>query len=109
MSNVYTWVISELQCYPQKDGFFDVVFILHWRRRAVGETHSAEVYGAQQITFDPAKPFTPYKDLTFVQICGWLEGAMGEARVAELDAELDKQIDNQKNLPVVVSALPWTQ
>lgn len=107
MSNTYNWVISDMQCYPKKDGLMNVVFIVHWRRQATDGTHDAEVYGSEILALDPAEPFTPYEDLTFEQVCGWLESAIGAARIAELDAELDKQIKDKISPPLVSSALPW--
>ncbi len=109
MSNTYTWVISQLECYPEADGHEDVVFTCHWRRQATDGTHTADVYGSQGVTLDAGAPFTPYADLTFEQVCGWLEDAMGAERVTEMDAALDQQIENQINPPVVVLPLPWAQ
>lgn len=106
MANTYKWVISNLQCYPEKDGLSDVVFIVNWYRYATDGTHTVYVHGLQPLTLNPTT-FTPYEDLTSAQVCGWLENAMGAARVAELDAELDRQIENQINPLVISPPLPW--
>jgi hypothetical protein len=108
MANTYTWVIAQLDCYPQQDDHTDVVFIVHWRRQATDGTYSADIYGAQSVTLDPEAPFTPYEDLTFDQVVGWLEDAMGEETLAAQVAALDKQIENQINPPVVSPPLPWS-
>lgn len=105
----YSWIISQLECYPLQDGNEDVVFQIHWRRQATDGTHFADVYGSQGVTLDPDAPFTPYADLTQADVEGWLEDAMGEDRVAEMDASLDKQIEDQINPPVVRPPLPWIQ
>ena len=107
MSNTYTWVISQLDCYPQEDTYTDVVFTVHWRRQATDGTHHADVYGSQSVTLDPDAPFTPYADLTQADVEGWLEDAMGAERVAEMDTALDTQIENQINPPVIRPNLPW--
>lgn len=107
MANTYNWVISALECYPQHEGHSDVVFTVHWRRQATDGTHFADVYGSQSVTLDPDAPFTPYADLTQVIVEGWLEDAMGAERVAEMDASLDKQIEDQINPPILRPALPW--
>jgi hypothetical protein len=85
------------------------VFTVHWRRQATDGTHFADVYGSQSVTLDPEAPFTPYADLTQADVEGWLEDAMGEDRVAEMDTALDTQIENQINPPVIRPPLPWTQ
>lgn len=107
MNNTYTWIINQLECYPQHEGHTDVVFTIHWRRQATDGSHTADVYGSQAVTLDPDAPFTPYDQITKAQVEGWLEDAIGSDKVAELDANLDKQIEDQKNPPVVRPALPW--
>lgn len=108
MPNTYSWVISQIECYPEKDGKQDVVMTIHWRRQATDGAHMADTYGSQHITLDPSAPFTPYPDLTQAQVEGWLVDAIGGARVAELDAILDKQIEDLVNPPIVRPPLPWS-
>lgn len=107
MANQYSWIISQLEAYPQHEGKTDVVFTVHWRRQATDGTHHADVYGSQSVTLDPDAPFTPYANLTEAQVIGWLEDAMGAENVAAMDAALDTQIENQINPPVITPPLPW--
>jgi hypothetical protein len=107
MANTYTWVISQLECYPQHEGHSDVVFTIHWRRQATDGTHNADIYGSQSVTLDPSAPFTPFDQLTEAQVIGWLESAIGAGMLATQEATLDQQIANQINPPVVRPALPW--
>jgi len=107
MPTTYNWVISQIECYREKDGKQDVVFTIYWRRQATDGTHLADVYGSQGVTLDLAAPFTPYADLTQSQVEGWLVDAMGAAKLAELDANLDKQIADLVNPPIVRPPLPW--
>ena len=107
MSNTYSWVISQLDCYPEADGNQDVVFTVHWRRQATDGTHNADIYGSQAVTLDAEAPFTPYADLTEAQVIGWLEDAFGAEQLASQVAALDAQIANQINPPVISPALPW--
>lgn len=108
MTNTYTWIISQLDCYPQEDTYSDVVFNVHWRRQATDGTHTADVYGTQAVTLNEGERFTPYADLTFSQVCGWLDETMGVEQVAAMDVALDQQIANQINPPIVSPSLPWT-
>ena len=48
--------------------------------------------------------FTAYPDLTFEQVCSWLDAGLD---VASIDAGLQQNIDNQINPPVVARPLPW--
>jgi hypothetical protein len=108
MSNTYSWVISQLDCYPQHEGNQDVVFTIHWRRQATDGTHFADTYGSQSVTLDPDAPFTNYADLTEAQVIGWLEDAFGEETLEAQKASLDKQIEDQINPPVIRPPLPWS-
>lgn len=106
--NTKTWVISQLECLPQDGELKNFVVVCHWRRNAIevdgDKTYYGDVYGAQSFSADNVENFTPYEDLTFDQVCGWLESSLD---VESLDAALDAQIENQKNPPIVVLPLPW--
>lgn len=107
MATTYSWIISQLQCYPEQDGNQDVVVIIHWRRQASDGLYMSEVYGAQEVTLDPAAPFTPYDQLTQSEVESWLEDAMGVEEIVEMDAKLDAMIQSQINPPIVTPPLPW--
>ncbi len=109
MSNTYTWIISQLEAYPQHEGKTDVVFTVHWRRQATDGTHNADIYGSQSIALNPDEPFTPYADLTEAEVIGWLETAFGAEQLASQVAALDKQIEDQINPPILKPPLPWNQ
>lgn len=108
MSNTYSWQITQLECYPQKDGKTDVVFNIGWARIATDGTHTVCNGGSQSVTLDAEAPFTPYADLTFDQVVGWLEAALGPETCAAQIVALDQQIENQINPPVVSPPLPWS-
>jgi hypothetical protein len=107
MATEYTWVISQLDAYPQQDNHTDVVMTIHWRRQATDGTYSADIYGSQSVTLAPDAPFTPFADLTEAQVIGWLEEAFGPETLAAQKASLDQQIANQINPPVISPPLPW--
>lgn len=110
MAITYNWVISAMDEYPTTDdNLTDVVFNVHWRRNATevveDKTYFADIYGSQSVPAPSAEDFIPYENLTFEQVCGWLEDAMD---VEALDAALAKQIDEQINPSVVSLPLPWS-
>jgi hypothetical protein len=108
MANTYTWVISQLDCYPTQDNKTDVVFTVHWRRQATdGSGHNGDIYGSQAITLNPDETFVPYANLTQAEVIGWLEAAMGAETLAAQEAALDKQIADQINPPTTSPPLPW--
>lgn len=98
------WIISAMDTAPSEDGLIDVVKTVHWRRQEQDGEYVADVYGAMGCSAPDPMAYTPYADLTFDQVCSWLEANLN---VAALDANLDQQIENQKNPPIVQLPLPW--
>lgn len=105
--NIYNWTISALDCKPQEDGLTDVVVTAHWRVDATDGTHTSGVYGTQSFTLNQEGDFTPFEDLTQDQVVGWVKDNMGTEGVASLEANLDTQIENLVNPPIVTPPLPW--
>lgn len=98
------WIISQLErALPG-----GVVFVAHWRVTKVEDDCSGTAYGTQSFeSKDPADPtFVPYDELTEAQVVDWVKAAMGDVRVAEIEANVQAQIDSQKN-PTQASGMPW--
>ena len=106
----YKWIISALNCVPKEDEMTDVVSIVHWRRIADtflgAEPLQVSIYGTMNCGQPSETDFTAYQDLTYEQICSWLEAGLN---VSELDASLDSQIKNIINPPIVNLPLPWVK
>jgi hypothetical protein len=104
----YQWVINQMDTKPTEDGLTDVVVTVHWTRAAEtffgGEPINVSCYGTMSCTTPSSTDFTAYPDLTYEQVCGWLDAGLD---VASIDLGLDKQIENIINPPIVVLPLPW--
>ena len=107
MSNTYTWVIESLHCLPLLEGKTNVVFSAHWRVNATDGVNIATVYGSQVLNYIKETPFTEYADLTLATVLDWVQTAMGVSQIDAIKIELDKQIANLINPPVISPALPW--
>lgn len=107
MSITTTWVIEQMDCYPQSEGQTDVVFTVHWRVNATNGTYNATSYGTVGVTYVVGSPYTPYADLTQAQVVGWVQNFMGPEQVASIETGLATNIDNQVNPPIISPALPW--
>lgn len=103
----YTWVIEKLDCYPQAEGFTDVVFNIYWRLNASDGQYASSVYGSTPTAYTEGEPFTPYEYLTQEQVVGWLTDELGPERIAQLEGVLTQNIAAQINPPVVSPPLPW--
>jgi hypothetical protein len=109
MNTNYFWSVYQLDTVPSLDGLVDVVITVHWGRTAVEEIsteekYTAHVYGTMGCQTPSETDFTAYPDLTFEQVCGWLENGLDYEAI---DAGLQQDIDNQINPPVIVLPLPW--
>lgn len=104
MAISYNWVISAMDEYPQSEGLSNVVFNVHYRRQANDGEYFAETYNVAPMSLPDPSAFTPYDQLTFEQVCGWLEGVLD---VAAIDSSLTNQIEEKKNPKVVSLPLPW--
>ena len=108
MSVTNTWIIEQMNCYPQSEGQTDVVFTVHWRVNATDGTYNATSYGTVGVTYMAGLPYTPYADLTQDQVVEWVQGSIGAEQVANIEAGLATNIANQVNPPVVTPKLPWS-
>jgi len=103
------WFINQMESLPTDGDLKDFVINVHWNRNAKetinGVEYFASVYGAQSFSKDDVANFIPYEDLTYDVVCGWLDSTID---TEALDLNLDAQIENQVNPPIVVLPLPFT-
>jgi hypothetical protein len=109
MAITYNWVINQLDTAPSEDGLTDVVKIVHYTRTAEqfvgGEPINVSSYGTMGCETPSETDFTAYPDLTYEQVCGWLDAGL---QVPEIDLGLDAQIENIINPPIVNLPLPFS-
>jgi hypothetical protein len=104
--NTINWIIEAMDCKPQEGNLTDVVITAHWRCNGTDGTFNATVYGTCSFS-QPEGDFTPYADLTQEQVLGWCWNAGVDKDATE--ANIDQQIANQVNPPIVTPPLPWSQ
>ena len=106
MATIYSWQINQLDTAPQLDGLPDVVVTVHWTRFATDGKYSVNNIGTMGCQTPSETDFTAYPDLTFDQVCSWLDAGLN---VEEIDASLAVQIENLINPPIIVLPLPWSE
>ena len=103
------WFINQMDSLPVDGDLKDFVINVHWTRKenivANDIEYFASVYGSQSFSKDDVTNFIPYEDLTYDIVCGWLDASLD---VEALDLNLDAQIENQVNPPIIVLPLPFT-
>ena len=98
----FIWNIANLE-RETDDGF---VFTAHYTVSAADGTYSAGAYGS--IGFERPENLVPFADLTEEQVIGWVKEALGgDEKVAEIEAALQSQI-NQQRTPTTASGTPWS-
>jgi hypothetical protein len=95
-----TWKISQLE----RETIDNFVFTAHYLLELKDDTHSAGAYGS--INFERPKNLIPYSDLTESEVIGWVQDALGAEKVAEVEAALQAQLDEQRN-PSEATGIPW--
>jgi hypothetical protein len=98
---VFTWAIANLE-RETEDGF---VFTAHYTINANDGTYSSGAYGS--IGFQRPDNLIPYADLTEDTVIGWVKEALGgDEKVAEIEAALQAQINEQRS-PSKAAGVPW--
>ena len=106
MTNI-SWVIEQLWVKPQEAGETDVVVTAAWRCNGVDGQYSGTVYGTASFSLEQGSSFTPYDQLTQDQVLGWCWSNGVDKDATE--ANVEGQIQNQINPPVITPPLPWAQ
>ena len=100
-TTTFTWGINTLE-RETDDGF---VFTAHYTVNANDGTYSSGAYGS--IGFERPDDLIPYADLTEADVIGWVKEKLGgDEKVAEIEAALQAQIDEQR-APSKANGVPW--
>ena len=103
----FTWAIAQME-RKTADG---VVFTVHYTINANDGTYSSGAYGSVGLE-QPEDNIIPFADLTPDLVISWTKAALAkglgnENKVAEIEAALQKQIDEQRT-PTTAQGLPWS-
>lgn len=96
----FNWNCKTVDVYPAEGEYTDVVYNVHWIVDGVsdeldhqGNPYTGRVIGTQILDTSTITDFVPFADLTNEIAVGWTKDAMGAERVAEIEANLQAQID----------------
>ena len=98
---VFTWKIAQLE-RETADGY---VFTCHYTVSARDDSYSSSAYGSLGLE-RPSKNMIFFADLTEEIVIGWVKDKFGAEKVAEIEAALQAQLDEQ-HAPTKASGLPW--
>jgi len=104
----FIWVISQLDSIPSLDGMDKVISVIHYRAQKQYEEDAihftADTYGALAVQAPHEASFTPYDEVTQAMVESWLNELLDTEAI---EANLDAQIQNYLNPPIVAYPLPW--
>jgi hypothetical protein len=98
----FAWGIANLERHTA-DG---IIFTVHYTVAANNGTYSSSAYGSIGLD-QPEGNVIPYSDLTPELVIGWVQDKLGgPEKVAEIQAALQAQIDQQRT-PTTATGMPW--
>ena len=111
----YEWNCKTTDVYPRYESLNDVVYNVHWivtgRTTVDNKDYYQQLIGTQTLSIDTIQPegFIPFPspsdqaacDAFLAQITAWTQEEMGTDKVAEIEASIAQQIQNQINPPSV--------
>lgn len=100
MATIITWHIPNLE-RETTDGF---VYTAHYTIDANDGTYNAGAYGS--IGFERPENLIPYSSLKEADVIGWVQDALGDEKVAEIETALENQLSEQRS-PSKASGVPW--
>ena len=101
---VYTWGIAQLERHTA-DG---VVYTVHYTINANNGTYASSAYGSVGLEQPDPDNIIPFADLTKDLVIGWVQEKLGgDEKVAEIEAALQAQLDEQ-HAPTKAQGLPWS-
>ena len=70
---------------------------MHWRVTKEDDEFIGSSYGTQSLNTEDIQDFVPFDEVTSEMVESWVKEAMGEEEVSNIESNLDKQIEAQKN------------
>jgi hypothetical protein len=98
----FAWNVAQMERHTA-DG---IVITVHYTVDAKDGTYSAGAYGSVGLE-QPEGDVIPYADLTPEVVIGWVQDKLGgDEKIAEIEAALQAQIDEQRS-PSKAAGVPW--
>jgi hypothetical protein len=98
----FAWNVAQMERHTA-DG---IVITVHYTVDANDGTYSAGAYGSVGLE-QPEGDVIPYADLTPEVVIGWVQDKLGgDEKIAEIEAALQAQIDEQRS-PSKAAGVPW--
>jgi hypothetical protein len=108
MSNIYTWVVASLDCYPSYEAQTNVVHKVEWvctGQTSTEPTVSSSITNSINLFYVEGQSFTPFNELTQETILNWIWNSGVDKNAVQQD--VDRQIENIITKISNKQKLPW--
>jgi hypothetical protein len=108
MTIQFTWSINSLTVMPVLEDKTDVVVTIAWTLTGVEDAYTSKIEGLKHFNIF-SDSFTPFEDLTELQVINWLKDEFGDVYVNGLQSSIESKINELKSPPIKPEqkALPW--
>ena len=108
MTIQFTWSVNSLTVMPVLEDKTDVVVTIAWTLTGVEDAYTSKIEGLKHFNIF-SDSFTPYEDLTELQVINWLKDEFGAVYVNGLQSSIESKINELKSPPIKPEqkALPW--
>lgn len=100
----FLWNCKTVDVYPTEGDYTDVVYNVHWivtgtsdQLDPEGNPYTGRVIGTEMLDTSTITDFIPFADLTNEIAVQWTKDAMGADQVAEIEANVEAQINQEIN------------
>lgn len=104
METIFSWVINTMNTKASEDNLTDVVVSVEAIRYAINGDFTCTNPVLYQCSQPSSTDFTAYADLTYDQVCGWLDAGLD---LNSIDQKLESNIYLMMNPPTIVLPNPW--
>ncbi len=104
---VYSWNFNPLEVTYNLNGLVNVVNTVHWQFSGVTGSAFNQVIGTVSLNTPDTGSFVAYEDLTKEIVTGWVEGTLGEEKVAAISASVSSSIATQLQPVKGTMTPPW--
>jgi hypothetical protein len=106
----FIWKIIKLTYYSEKYEQENVIFEVEWE--CIAQDVNADGFinfnansaGTVSVNYNQNTPFIPYEQITEEEVWNWINPNINRE---EIQSNLQKMIEEQKNLNVKTSTSPW--
>ena len=112
MTIIYTWSIPSSGLLTMNiAGETDGVVSAQYNLTGTDGTYTFIYEGATQFTYSSGSPFVPFDQLTEAQVIGWVQNALGQVAISNMEKTIDKQIERMANPPPQPqpTPAPWSK